>query len=62
VPAPEPGDVAIFKFGRCYAHGVIVTKWPLMIHSWVDGGVGVMRGDVTQPLLYKRQMRLFDPF
>jgi cell wall-associated NlpC family hydrolase len=61
-PMPEPGDVAVFKFGRCYAHGVIVTNWPLLIHSWVDGGVGVLRGDATQPPLAGRPVRFFDPF
>ena len=30
---PEAGDVAVFKFGRCYAHGAIVTAWPLLIHA-----------------------------
>jgi cell wall-associated NlpC family hydrolase len=59
-PMPEPGDVAVFKFGRCYAHGVIVTNWPLLIHSWVNGGV--LRGDATQPPLLNRPVRFFDPF
>ena len=59
-PAPEPGDVAVFKFGRCYAHGAIVTEWPRLIHSWVNGGV--MRGDTAQPMLANRPVRLFDPF
>ncbi len=57
---PEPGDVAVFKFGRCFAHGTIVTEWPLLIHSWVNGGV--MRGDAKQPMLAGRPVRFFDPF
>ncbi len=24
-PAPKPGDVAVFRYGRCYSHGGIVT-------------------------------------
>jgi cell wall-associated NlpC family hydrolase len=24
--APGPGDVAVFRYGRCYAHGGIVTR------------------------------------
>ena len=59
-PTPEPGDVAVFKFGRCYAHGAIVTEWPMLIHSWVNGGV--LRGDATQPMLANRPVRFFDPF
>jgi NlpC/P60 family putative phage cell wall peptidase len=26
VEAPQPGDVMLFRIGRCYAHGGIVTK------------------------------------
>jgi NlpC/P60 family putative phage cell wall peptidase len=26
VEAPDPGDVILFRVGRCYAHGGIVTK------------------------------------
>lgn len=26
VELPQPGDVAVFKFGRCYSHGGIVTR------------------------------------
>jgi hypothetical protein len=25
VAAPQPGDVILFKYGRCYSHGGIVT-------------------------------------
>jgi cell wall-associated NlpC family hydrolase len=60
---PEPGDVALFKFGRCYAHGAIITEWPRLIHAWV--GVGVLEDNAeTRPELAKqrRQVRFFDPF
>jgi cell wall-associated NlpC family hydrolase len=30
---PLPGDVAIWKFGRCFSHGAIVIKWPRVIHA-----------------------------
>lgn len=56
----RPGDVAVFKFGRCFAHGAIITEWPSLIHSWV--GVGVLRGDAAQPPLAGRAVRFFDPF
>jgi NlpC/P60 family putative phage cell wall peptidase len=28
VDAPAPGDVALFRFGRCFSHGAIVVEWP----------------------------------
>jgi cell wall-associated NlpC family hydrolase len=36
VAAPQPGDVAVFKFGRCYSHGGIVTKGHprTMVHAY----------------------------
>jgi cell wall-associated NlpC family hydrolase len=34
IPGPPlPGDIALFKFGKCWAHGAIVTDWPQLIHA-----------------------------
>jgi len=34
VPAPTgPGDVALWRFGRCFSHGAIVAGWPRIIHA-----------------------------
>lgn len=40
VEAPLKGDVAMFKIGRRYSHGVIVTDWPNAIHAYVGRRVG----------------------
>lgn len=51
ITVPLPGDIALFKFGRCYSHGAIVTHWPRVIHAIAPLGA-VVRGDATQyPLL-----------
>ena len=61
IPGPPlPGDVALFKFGRCFAHGAIVIDWPLLIHAWHNAGV--LYASATQPQLAERPMRFFDPF
>ena len=39
VDTPEPGDIALWKFGRCFSHAAIVVKWPLVIHAYVGGTV-----------------------
>ncbi len=41
VEAPGPGDVILFRIGRCFAHGGIVTKAdPLTIcHAFMPAGV-----------------------
>jgi len=60
IDRPGRGDVALFRFGRCFSHSTIVTEWPQLIHAWHAGGV--MRGDATQPLLAGRAVRFFSPF
>jgi len=31
---PEPGDLAVYKFGLCYFHAAIVIQWPTVIHAF----------------------------
>lgn len=38
VETPEPGDVAMFRFGRCVSHGAIVVEWPRVIHAYFRQG------------------------
>src|SRR5262245_52340350 len=57
---PQPGDIALFKFGRCFAHGVIVVSWPRLIHAWWN--TGAIYGDADQPPLIDRPVRIFDPY
>lgn len=33
VESPQPGDVVLYKVGRCFAHGGIVVDWPTIIHA-----------------------------
>ena len=36
---PQPGDVVMFKFGRCASHSAIVVEWPRIIHAFIRQGV-----------------------
>lgn len=50
VDAPEPGDIALFKFGRCISHGGIVetiTPDIIMIHADMHAGC-VERAEVRR--------------
>ena len=49
---PQKGDIAMFKYGRCAAHGAIVIAWPTIIHSYF--GRAVEKADATsmQNLFY----------
>jgi len=60
VETPEPGDVAIFKWGRIFAHAGLVTDWPWMLHAAPGHGVIRMRGD--QGKLMGRQVKFISAF
>jgi len=36
---PLPGDLILFRYGRCISHGALVVEWPLIIHACVGQGV-----------------------
>ena len=40
VAKPKPGDVAVFRYGRCYSHGAIITSVdPIsMVHAFQPAG------------------------
>lgn len=45
--AAQPGDLALFKFGRTYSHGAIIMPpaWPAIIHAHYESrGVVIGRG------------------
>lgn len=33
---PQPADVVVYRVGRCFSHGAIVTQWPQIIHAFRD--------------------------
>lgn len=49
---PKPGDLILYKFGRCISHGAIVIDYPMVIHSYV--GQGVILADTMQEPLASR--------
>ena len=38
---PLPGDIIVWKVGRCFSHGALVIDYPRIIHA--QAGVGVMQ-------------------
>ena len=50
---PEPGDIALYKFGRCYSHGgIVVDDAGTVVHSYV--GRGVISTRLNEEPLYGR--------
>lgn len=33
--SPLPGDIVLWKFGRCFSHGAIVIAWPRIAHAYL---------------------------
>ena len=56
---PEPADLVLFKQGRLYSHGAIVTDWPWVIHTY--GGHGVIRFNTTNGRLAFAPRKFFRP-
>lgn len=55
---PEPGDIAMFKFGRASAHGAIVIDWPLVLHATQLSGA-VILADISTSEDYTNRLRGF---
>jgi cell wall-associated NlpC family hydrolase len=55
---PLPGDVVLYKVGRCFAHAAIVIDWPEVIHACSRTGC-VVRADGEQGWLADRARRFF---
>jgi cell wall-associated NlpC family hydrolase len=45
---PQPGDIALWKFGRCFSHGAIVIAWPQVIHAYVGSSVKYENADSAE--------------
>lgn len=57
VEHPAPGDVAVFRYGRCISHGGIILLWPVMIHSYLR--IGVTLDDVEQTVEFRTRLKGF---
>ena len=51
---PLPGDVAMYRFGKCTAHGAIVVHWPTVIHAFLPAGCVVPEDALSIPDLVDR--------
>jgi cell wall-associated NlpC family hydrolase len=68
IEKPEPGDFAIWQWGRVFSHGAIVVAWPTIIHAWAFVGEVMEMSAETAKLKYlgktgkPRPVRFFNPF
>lgn len=48
----NPGDIALWRFGRCFAHGAIVIDWPGVIHAYSGRGCVLEDAETATWLAY----------
>ena len=53
VEKPQPGDIALFRFGRCYSHGGIITEADpvALVHAFRDVNMVVEERIAQNPVL-----------
>ena len=57
VESPQPGDVAIWKFGRTYSHAAVVIDDHRIIHAYRD--IGVEMADMREERFVCRPVRYY---
>ena len=53
-----PGDVILFKHGRVFSHGGIITEWPMIIHASSQDRC-VCEADATSHPLHHLKRKIF---
>lgn len=63
VEDPRPGDLVLFKVGRLFAHGAIITQpgWPHVIHAMAREE-SVIPDDISQTSLKDAERIFYNPW
>lgn len=61
VETPMPGDIAMWKFGKTWSHGAIVSDWPCVIHAYGPYRAVVEMSVNEDRRLSSRPVRFFSP-
>ncbi len=57
---PQLGDIAVWRFGRCFSHGGILINADTVIHAYNKQGCVTARMD--EPILARREVKYFSLF
>lgn len=52
-----PGDIPLWKFGRCFSHAAIVIKWPMVVHACIGHQVRTEEVTTAEWLMYMGERR-----
>jgi cell wall-associated NlpC family hydrolase len=61
-PEVLPGDIVLYKVGRCFSHGAIVVEWPRQIIHAVKLQRGVVYADPVRDKFVANRERKFFTF
>lgn len=53
-----PGDVLVWRIGRTFSHGAIVTRWPYVVHASLPAGI-VLEESVEGSVLERKPVRTY---
>lgn len=59
---PQPGDIVLFKVGRCISHGAIVVLWPQVVHAYVTARAVVLEDAMANQDLARRIVGFWSPW
>jgi len=57
VESPKIGDIALWKFGRCFSHGGIIVDHNTIVHSYL--GIGVVLEKMNAGIFEGRDVKYF---
>lgn len=61
VETPKPGDIALWKFGKTWSHGAIVSAWPSVIHAYAPFKQVIEMPVTEDSRLTRKPVRFFSP-
>lgn len=56
--AVPPGDVIVWRVGRTFSHGGMVTDWPMFVHAYLPSGI-VEEVSLLGTPMAERPMRVY---
>jgi NlpC/P60 family putative phage cell wall peptidase len=56
----QAGDVALFRFGRCFSHGGIFVAPEMVVHAYINRGVNLTR--LSEEPLCGRPLQIWSPW
>jgi hypothetical protein len=60
--SPVPGGIALWKVGRIFSHGSIVTEWPRVVHAVAGEELVHEVNNVLNTSLRNQEVKFYNPW